>query len=48
MKIRMFCCIGHEGFLLELQQTLTKNNLVSNAGKQYACDKLIKIIMCYH
>jgi hypothetical protein len=29
-------------------EIVTKKNLVSNAGKQYACDKLIKIIMCYH
>ena len=29
MKIRMFCCIEHEGFLLELQQTSTYPTLVT-------------------
>ena len=43
-----FCCNGHQGTCYRFVEIVTKNNLVSNAGKQYACDKLIKIIMCYH
>ena len=43
-----FAAMDTKGRCYRFVEIVTKKNLVSNAGKQYACDKLIKIIMCYH
>jgi phosphoribosylformylglycinamidine (FGAM) synthase-like amidotransferase family enzyme len=42
----LFCCNGHQGMVLRFVEIVTKPpRHMFNAGKQYVCNKIIKIIM---